>query len=254
MESKQEKTKRSFPPVIVRGCPDYDKARLRSVLEEILERTGLREHIRPGMRVAVKVNLVAAMRPEKGGTSHPDMVHALCGILHEMGAQVTVGDSPGGIFTHAYVNGVYRTCRMDRAVEGVAALNENFSVKDCVFPEAVSIRTFSYTAWLDEADLIISLSKLKTHAMMSMSCAVKNLFGTIPGTTKPEYHMRFPDPGAFADMLVDLNEYFRPALHLVDGILGMEGNGPTAGTPRQAGVLIAGVLISILTFGVASIF
>ena len=72
------------------------------------------------------------------------------------------------------------------------------TVKDAEFPDAVSIKNFIYTGWLDECDAIINISKLKTHAMMGMSCAVKNMFGTIPGTTKPEYHMRFPEEMAFA--------------------------------------------------------
>ena len=75
--------------------------------------------------------------------------------------------------------------------------------------------------------------------MMTLSAAAKNIFGTIPGTVKPEYHYRFPEPADFADMIIDLNEYFKPCLHIIDGIVGMEGNGPTAGTPRPIGVVIA---------------
>jgi ferredoxin len=72
-----------------------------------------------------------------------------------------------------------------------------------------------------------------------MSNAAKNLFGTIPGTIKPEYHYRFPDPDDFANMLVDLNEYFKPRLAICDGILAMEGNGPTMGTPRKMNLVAA---------------
>ena len=74
---------------------------------------------------------------------------------------------------------------------------------------------------------------------MGMSCAVKNLFGTIPGTLKPEYHFRYPDPRNFADMLVDLAGFVRPRLSICDAIVGMEGNGPTAGTPRNIGAVLA---------------
>ena len=75
--------------------------------------------------------------------------------------------------------------------------------------------------------------------MMGMSACVKNLFGVIPGTFKPEYHYRFPAHADFADMLVDLNERFRPRLCLVDAVVGMEGNGPTMGRPRAIGALLA---------------
>ena len=75
--------------------------------------------------------------------------------------------------------------------------------------------------------------------MMNLSGAAKNMFGAIPGLLKPEYHYRFPQPGDFADMLLDLNEYFRPALCIMDGVVAMEGNGPTAGTPRPMGFVAA---------------
>ena len=74
---------------------------------------------------------------------------------------------------------------------------------------------------------------------MGMTCAVKNFFGTIPGTMKPEYHYKYPKIEDFADMIVDLCEYFKPCLCLCDAVVGMEGNGPTQGTPRAIGAVLA---------------
>ena len=128
---------------------------------------------------------------------------------------------------------------MKLAEEAGATLNHDFSVKEATFPEAKAAKTFTYTGWLDEMDAIINFCKLKTHGMMSMSCAAKNMFGAVPGTVKPEYHYRFPDPKQFADMIIDLNDYFKPCLNIVDAVVGMEGNGPTAGTPRPVGLLMA---------------
>ena len=71
------------------------------------------------------------------------------------------------------------------------------------------------------------------------SCAVKNLFGTIPGTIKPEFHFRYPNYNDFANMLIDLNVFLKPNLIIVDGIVAMEGNGPTAGEPKQVGLVLA---------------
>ena len=61
---------------------------------------------------------------------------------------------------------------------------------------------------------------------------------------KPEYHFRYPNPLDFAGMIVDLNSYFKPRLFLVDGVIAMEGNGPTAGTPRFMGALLSGLAFS----------
>ena len=107
-------------------------------------------------------------------------------------------------------------------------------------PDAAVMKTFQYTAWLDGCDAVIDFCKLKSHGMMGMSAAAKNMFGTIPGTMKPEYHFRFPNARDFADMIVDLAEYWKPRLSIVDAVVGMEGNGPTAGTPRAIGCLLAG--------------
>ena len=82
--------------------------------------------------------------------------------------------------------------------------------------------------------------KVKTHVMTGMSCAVKNLFGTVPGLQKAEFHMRFPEKEPFGEMLVDLCETVRPQLIIADGVLAMEGDGPAGGTPRALGLVLGG--------------
>ena len=228
--------KREFSLVAVAGCADYSETACRAAIAEIAEKTPLLQNIAAGTKIAVKVNLITLMKPEKAGTTHPALLSALVEYLHARGAEVVIGDSPGGVFNKAYLERVYHATGM---TETGAALNYDFSVKTAQFPEAAAAKDFEYTGYLDNADLIINFCKLKTHGMMTMSCAVKNMFGTIPGLTKPAYHYRFPDYPSFANMLIDLNEYFRPALNIVDAVIGMEGNGPTAGTPRQIGAVLA---------------
>jgi uncharacterized protein (DUF362 family)/NAD-dependent dihydropyrimidine dehydrogenase PreA subunit len=129
-----------------------------------------------------------------------------------------------------------------REVEAAGAtLNQNYAISEADFLDALVAKSFAYTAYLDEADAIIDFCKLKTHGMMGMSAAAKNMFGVVPGTFKPEYHFRFPDHSDFAKMLVDLNTYFasKTRLCLVDAVVGMEGNGPTQGSPRKIGALLA---------------
>jgi uncharacterized protein (DUF362 family)/Pyruvate/2-oxoacid:ferredoxin oxidoreductase delta subunit len=160
-------------------------------------------------------------------------------MLLERGADVVLGDSPGGVYNSVYLNRVYDTTGL-RACETLgASLNQNFSQKHGENPNAKQAKDFQYTAWLDDADAIIDFCKLKTHGQMGMTCAVKNFFGTIPGTIKPEYHYKYINSGDFADMLVDLFEYFKPRLCICDAVLGMEGNGPTMGKPRHIGALLA---------------
>ncbi len=221
-------------------CERYDDACCDRAIEEALRPLGGLGWVKKGMKVAIKANLVAAMKPETAATTHPALLAALTRALVARGAEVVVGDSPGSLFNAAVLNRVYAVTGLAAVEAAGGRLNRNFSQKEAVFPEAYVARRFSYTAWLDEADAIISFAKLKSHGMMCLSAATKNLFGAVPGTMKPEYHFRFPDPLDFASMLLDLNRYFKPRLFLVDAVEAMEGNGPTAGTPRHMGALLAG--------------
>jgi ferredoxin len=82
-----------------------------------------------------------------------------------------------------------------------------------------------------ESEVIISVPKLKTHGFLRFTGAIKNLFGTVPGTLKPGYHVKLQTVDRFADMLLDLAGYVRPALTIMDGVVGMDGDGPSGGRP-----------------------
>ena len=226
--------------VAIVRCADYGEETCERALREVLVPFGGLDWVRPGMRVVIKANLVSAMKPEKAATTHPALLAALTQMLRERGANVVIGDSPGGTFAAPHLNAVYRTCGLSEAEAAGAELNRDFSQKEADLPEAHTAKHITYTGYLDGADAIISFCKLKSHGMLSLSAATKNLFGAIPGIIKPEYHYRYPDPMDFADMLIDLNEFFRPKLYLVDAVQTMEGNGPTAGTPKYMGALLAG--------------
>ena len=227
------------PDVVIVPCADYTEGETRAALERVLAPLGGLDWVEAGMRIAVKVNLVTFAKPEKAATTHPSLLCALVRLLAERGADVVVGDSPGGLYNAAYVNRVYAATGMREVEQAGGRLNQNFEQSAAQYPQGKVCRQFHYTAWLDGADAVINLCKLKTHGMMAMTCGAKNLFGTIPGTMKPEYHFRYPDPRDFARMIVDLNEYFKPRLTIVDAVECMEGNGPTGGTPRYMGALLA---------------
>ena len=226
-------------PVAVVPLAEYTPESARRALTALLSPLGGLDFVGEGMTVAIKANLVSAMKPESAGTTHPVLLSALCDMLCERGARVIVGDSPGGLYTAGFVGRVYNVTGLHEVEAHGAELNYDFSQKSAVFPEGKVLRDFTYTAYLDKADLIINFAKLKSHGMMGMSCAAKNIFGVIPGIIKPEYHFRFSRYEDFADMIVDLDEYFHPHLSIADAVIGMEGNGPTAGTPRAINCLLA---------------
>lgn len=226
--------------VSIAACPDYSEKSCDAALLEALNGVGGLDWVQPGMVVGIKVNLVTMLKPEAAATTHPALVCSLVRLLKERGADVVIGDSPGGLYNQLYVDRVYAAAGMKQAEQAGARLNRDFSCKEAHFPAARKAKRFEYTGWLDSCDAIINFCKLKTHSMMGMSAAVKNLFGAIPGTRKPEMHYLCPKSEDFADMLIDLIEYFHPVLHLVDAVVGMEGNGPTMGKARSIGCLVAG--------------
>jgi len=229
--------------VYLSACNSYDVDQIKNIIAKQMKDSGALDAIKPGMKVALKLNLVAAMKPDTAVTTHPAVVEAVCKILIERGASVVMGDSPGGPYTATFLKGFYNTCGLNDIAQRTGAIvNTNFDIVDVNFPEAQIAKNMTVTKWLSDADVIINCAKLKTHGMMAMSAAVKNMFGSIPGTMKPEYHFRFPNQVDFADMLIDIQEYWKPKMlfHIIDGIVGMEGNGPTAGTAREVGVILSG--------------
>lgn len=226
-------------PVSIIALDGYDLDTARTALADLLAPIGGLDFVKAGMRIVIKANLVSAMAPDTAATTHHILLSALTEMLVERGATVVIGDSPGGLYNSAFVGKVYRASGVTACEEHGATLNRDFGEAEAVFEEAKVLHTFTYTSYLDNADAIINFCKLKSHGMMSMSCAAKNMFGTIPGIIKPEYHYRFPNYSDFANMLLDIDEYFHPVLSIADAVIGMEGNGPTAGTPRKIGCLIA---------------
>ncbi|MBE6645851.1 MAG: DUF362 domain-containing protein [Ruminococcaceae bacterium] len=230
-----------FPtdPVAIVPLEEYSEEGARVAIKSLLDGIGGLEFVNKGMRVVIKANLVSAMKPDAAATTHPMLISALCEMLVERGATVVVGDSPGGLYNSAFVGRVYNATGMKAAEKAGAKLNADFSELRAEFPKGKVLRDFVYTGYLKDADVIINFCKLKSHGMMGMSCAAKNMFGAIPGVIKPEYHFRFPKYEDFADMIVDLDEYFHPVISIADAVVGMEGNGPTAGVPRKMGFLLA---------------
>jgi ferredoxin len=135
---------------------------------------------------------------------------------------------------------VYRATGMYDAAEeaGIEACMET-SHQIVSFPEGKLIKRFEVITPVLEAAGLINLCKLKTHGFLSMTGAVKNSFGVVPGLTKPGYHAKLQDADRFASMCLDLSQYVSPRLSIMDAVTGMEGNGPHGGTPRHVGLLLA---------------
>jgi uncharacterized protein (DUF362 family)/Pyruvate/2-oxoacid:ferredoxin oxidoreductase delta subunit len=226
--------------VVLKACKAYDVKRIQKELIDALDLLGgLDQYIESGERVLLKVNLLMKKRPEEATTTHPAFVEALAELLIEHGCEVIIGDSPGGPFTQGALKGIYKACGYEELAGRLpVSLNYNVNAVDVQSGACKILKKLSVIEVMTQVDKVISVSKLKTHGMMRFTGAVKNLFGTIPGLTKAEYHFKMPGIEEFSDMLVDVCMNANPVLSFMDGIVGMEGAGPSAGEPRFLGVIL----------------
>jgi len=225
-------------PVALARCPAYEPAKVEAAVETLLESLGgIDRWVRPGDRVFLKPNMLTAKKPERAITTHPAVLEAVVNLVKKAGGSVQIGDSPAGVLSSierywnetGYSDVARRTCVPLVKLEGGR-----------VVPRTVRGRTYHIAAPVAEADVVISLPKLKTHSLTVLTAAVKNSFGAIPGFRKAELHKEAPKPGAFSEIVVDVYEAVRPALTVMDAVVALEGDGPsTKGTPRTVGLLIA---------------
>lgn len=191
--------------------------------------------------MALKVNLLQSQPPEKGMTTHPAVVSAVAKWVRDQGATPVITDSPGGLVTTRHLRTLYETTGMSEVADRTGAeLNYDLSTLRVDCPEGRALHSLDIAAAVAGADAVINLPKLKTHGLLQLTCAVKNLFGVVPGLIKGAYHARFPSIEQFSAMLVDIVGYVRPVLNVVDAVVAMEGDGPSAGTLREVGLLVTG--------------
>lgn len=227
--------------ISITNTRSYEQPLVNKAVYEHMERFNLGKKLSPDTKVLIKPNLLMKRTPEEFTTTHPSIVEAVIIWLKENGiSKITIADSPGGPYTATALKGIYHASGMTDICERHSiTLNLDTSSRNIENKKGKLVKQFPIITPVCDADFIIDICKLKTHAMTGLSGAVKNLFGTIPGLTKPAYHARFPEKTPFCSMLVDLCETVSPDFILVDAIQAMEGNGPSGGTMRETGLILA---------------
>jgi len=233
---KPMKESRHSDVSIVR-CADYDSDRALSAVRRSVDLLGgITSFIKPGDRVLIKPNLLKASPAANAVTTHPEIVRAAIRLAHEAGGVVQVGDSPG-------FGDLRKVCEKSGLLEVIQ--QEGAALQG--LEEAVERKNrgqfhrFEISRAVVEADVVINLPKLKTHGMTTLTGAVKNLFGCIPGKRKVQWHFNTGvNHDAFARMLVELCALIQPRLTIMDAVIGMDGNGPGSGDPFSIGLVLAG--------------
>jgi len=223
--------------VSVVKCDSYDEKLVLEKVKEALDLIGF--EIKEGSKVLLKPNVLSAKRPDEAVTTHPSVINAVCKILKEKKCKILIGDSSG--------MGVGGTREAFKKT-GIEEISKKYNAELIPFEESKIVYTkingkilkgIHVSKSILDVDFIINMPKLKTHALVGYTGAVKNMFGIIPGGKKSYYHKICGNQITFADLLIDIYNCRIPDLNIMDGIMGMEGNGPAAGKIKKTGIIIA---------------
>ena len=197
-----------------------------------------------GKRVLLKPNAGRDAEPETGITTHPQVVAAAIDAFREAGADVAVGESP--------ITGVKMADAFESTGIGAVAKARNCPLIDMdvrryvtlEIPEGVAMKSLKLCAEVAEYDIIVSIPVMKTHMHTVVTLSVKNMKGCLWRRSKVDFHMLPPLAGHEEKPLdiaiADMSSVLRPHLSIIDGTIGMEGLGPSAGAPRALGVVLVG--------------
>lgn len=219
--------------VSLRACPDYEPETVGRAMDLLLhDLGGVASFIQPEQTVLFKPNLLAAEPPERAVTTHPAVVGAVMSAFRPHCREMVVGDSPG-----------IGSCRAAAEKAGIAAAAATAGGRVSRFDRVENFgrgtgRHFPLAVEVGGADLVVNLPKLKTHGMMTLTGAVKNLFGCLVGLRKPGYHLECQGNEEFAALLLELAAIVAPGLTIADAVVGMDGAGPRNGRPRPVGFLL----------------
>jgi len=217
-------------------CETYDPAAVSAALARGVELLGgLERFVSPGERILFKPNVLAGEDPEKAVTTHPAVLVACIRLFRSAGAVVSFGDSP---CVEGPTAGAERAGLYAAGLEAGAAFADFTAGSHMDNVEGGLVDSFPVAQAVHDCDGLVNLPKMKTHGLTRITGAVKNLFGCVPGKRKTLYHVQFRDPTAFSRLLVELAARVRPRLHVMDGVVAMEGNGPRGGDPRPMKVLL----------------
>ncbi|NYT01647.1 MAG: DUF362 domain-containing protein [Methanosarcinales archaeon] len=228
--------------VSVVRCQDYDPAKVDPALRRAVGLLGkMGDLVRPGSRVLIKPNLLQPAPPERHITTHPQVVLSVAALLKEQGCRVVIAESPGmPPYSQASLRRLYRSTGLEEGAREMGVdLNLDTGCTTVPAPNSRLIKRFSVIDPALEADCIVVVSKAKTHALTGMTGAAKNLFGLVPGLEKSAFHARLPHIDDFSHMILDLNLLLKPRLQIMDAVMALEGPGPSTGSPRKIGALLA---------------
>ena len=223
--------------ISISKCNSYNQENVDMAVDNCLNNLGgLSSFIKSGDTVLIKPNILLAKKPEEAITTHPTLIEALIKSIKNVDAVPVVGDSPGGLVGnvkgHWRITGIKDVCNK----LGVEILNFEASG---VYEKKINGNHYHIAKPIFDVDFVINVPKIKTHGLTVFTCAIKNMYGSVPGLTKLNYHKQAPKPSDFSSLVVDIFELSKPHLNVIDGVIGMDGSGPSGGNPKELGMILA---------------
>ena len=207
---------------------DVQNNEISEIIKNVFELFEVEDKVKD-KKVLVKPNLLGPFPPERGVTTDPRVISAIVQELKKCRPkEIVVGDNSGSIhfdpFKIARITGILEAsdgCYSNIAREIVEVKVESKFIEELFISKIVK-----------EADYVINVPKFKTHSLTTITGAIKNMFGIIPGGKKAQLHTLNRSIYEFAELLVDIYQIRVPDLNIMDAIIGMEGIGPTNGKIR----------------------
>ena len=213
-------------------CPDYASDKVFDSVKRCVDLVGgIESFVRHGTKVLIKPNLLSAREPEEAVDTHPEVVRAVARLVKAAGATPLVGDSPGGY--GANIDEIFER-------SGMRDLAKEEGVELVKFTTSKFVDGIPFTRYLFDCDTVISVPKLKTHGVTVLTAAIKNMYGTVTGLYKAECHSKAPKESDFAKVIAKVYSIAKPHLTILDGIVAMEGDGPSGGKARNMSLIMAG--------------
>jgi uncharacterized protein (DUF362 family)/NAD-dependent dihydropyrimidine dehydrogenase PreA subunit len=228
-------------------CDSYEKDVIKPALDKCLENlNGFEDIIKQDLKILLKPNLLSPNEPEKAITTHPLFLEAIINKIISITNKpenILIADSCVPVLSYSKkgLQKLYDITGLISLSERTGVkLNYDTKTKIISVKDGIAVKQLEIIKPAYDADIIINVPKFKTHNLTIMTGAIKNMFGIIPGMAKPGYHTRFFDLDMFCNLLIDIIIAVKPTINIMDGILGMEGQGPgRGGNPRKTNMILA---------------
>jgi len=227
--------KKGIEKVSIVRCRSYKQYEIDKAIVNVLNLAGI--ELPKRKKVLIKPNIVVcnAKKPEAVLTN-PSIVEAVCKLLKKNNCEIYIGESS---FMDTDI--AFKKSGIEKVAKkyGKMIIFEQDKLSKVRDSKAKVLKSFHLSKTLKDADVVINIPKLKTHQLTKFTGAIKNLYGCIAGGMKQKLHKKAGNEISFSKVLIDIYQNVKPEINIMDGVVGMEGKGPTSGKSKKAGYILA---------------